>query len=165
MKRIEIAVCFNCDFVMTTGVMMYSACVNNPENDVTFHCLIDNSVTRRDKGKLMETVSAFSGKQVLFYDVDVNKFKHLKKTGLHLQRITLAAFYRLSLAEILPLELHKVLYVDGDVIIRHSLQSLWNTVLDGCPLAAVQDFIQLKIKYMNASIILISRAISIVASC
>ena len=63
----DIVACIDKRFVMPTGVMMYSVCVNNPDMDIVFHIIADNSVTSRDKCDLEETVTAFRGKQIVFY--------------------------------------------------------------------------------------------------
>ena len=46
---------------------------------------------------------------------------------------------QLYLAELLPQELDKVLYLDGDLIVRHSLLPLRNTDLDEKAIAAISD--------------------------
>ena len=53
--------------------------------------------------------------------------------------ITQATYYRLNLAEILPERIDKVLYLDGDVICRKSLVSLWNTDISQCAVAGGPD--------------------------
>ena len=66
-QTIHIAVCLDKDFVMPTGVMMYSACVNNQDVDIVFHVLIDESVTEEEQRDLKETINMFQGKKMLFY--------------------------------------------------------------------------------------------------
>lgn len=139
MEKIDIVACFNSGFVMTTGVMMYSVCVNNLEVEVTFHLVVDESVTEDDRKKLIETISVFDGKACRFYNIDSKSVTQLSKYSTHLDRVSLATYYRLCLSEILPHTLHKVLYLDGDIIVRHSLQPLWGTNLNNFAMAAVPD--------------------------
>ena len=42
-------------YVMPTGVMMYSVCVNNPDVEIVFHVIHDDSVTSKDRRDLEET--------------------------------------------------------------------------------------------------------------
>ena len=42
--RIDIAACTDRQFVMPTGVMMQSVCVNNPDVDIMFHVILDENV-------------------------------------------------------------------------------------------------------------------------
>ena len=54
-------------YVMPTGVMMQSVCVNNPDMDIVFHVIHDDSVTSKDRRDLEETVTVFKGKSIAFY--------------------------------------------------------------------------------------------------
>ncbi len=137
MEKIEIVACLDNRFVMTTGVMMYSVCVNNPDTVIIFHLLVDKSVTDEEKNSLMETVTAFAGKETVFYDIDGNSVKHYGKKRKNDNRISLATFYRLHISDVLPQNIHKVLYLDGDIIVRRTLLPLWNVSLHGVSIAAV----------------------------
>ena len=122
---------------MPTGVMACSACANNPDVDITFHIITDESVTSKDKKDLEDTICHFCNKHVVFYDFDsqiVSSYPNYLKNGP-----SLATYYRLFLSVILPASLDKVLYLDGDIIIRDSLQQLWETDLSGFAIAAVPD--------------------------
>jgi len=55
------------------------------------------------------------------------------------QWISNVTYYRLLCARILPRELVKVLYLDSDMIVRASLNALWQTLTEDCALAAVQE--------------------------
>jgi lipopolysaccharide biosynthesis glycosyltransferase len=54
------------------------------------------------------------------------------------KKITLAAYYRLLLPDLLP-TIDKIIYLDGDTIINNSLQPLWNMDLGDNYAAAVED--------------------------
>jgi len=123
----DIVACFDHGFVMPTGVMVYSVCANNADVDIVFHLVVDESVTENDKKDLVTTITAFQGKQVRFYEVSSQRCAVYPL--LKAERLTRATYYRLFLAEILPSTVDKVLYLDGDCIVRHSLSSLWNTDL------------------------------------
>ena len=136
-EKIDIAACPDKDFVMPTGVMMFSVCINNPDVDIDFHIIIDESVTKDEQQDLMDSICMFEGKTVLFY-----YFKN--RSGIQFpiiceSHLTLAAYYRLYITDVLPSSINKVLYLDGDVIIRRSLKELWDMDLSGYALAAVPD--------------------------
>lgn len=133
----EIVACLDKGFVMPTGVMMYSVCVNNQDTKIMFHLVVDESVTDTDRNDLKRTVESFQGKKVTFYTLESENFKKLP--ALEGATVTQGAYYRLFLTEILPTNLDKVLYLDGDIIVRHSLLSLWNTDLADYAVAAVTD--------------------------
>lgn len=142
--RMEIVACTDKWFVMPTGVMMHSVCVNNPDVDIMFHVIHDDSVTSKDRRDLEDVVALFKGKSVEFYPVNeyISKinFPALNDPTLgNCPSITRTTYYRLWLAEFLPPTIDKVLYLDGDVIVRHSLLSLWNTDLGDNAIAVVPD--------------------------
>src|SRR5690606_21515161 len=59
------------------------------------------------------------------------------------EHITRTSYIRLLLPELLPVDLRKVLYLDCDMIVQHSLLPLWQTPLDSFAFAAVRDrFVQ-----------------------
>lgn len=131
----DIVTCIDNKFVMPTGVMIYSVCVNNAQGAVTFHIVIDESVTLDNQRKLKEVVTPFAN-QLFFYKIDSTPFKKYPSLSKN-KRITQATYYRLYLTETLPQSLNKVIYLDGDIIVRGSLEELWNTNLERCSIAAV----------------------------
>jgi len=50
-----------------------------------------------------------------------------------------AAYLRILCPDLLPKSLSKVIYLDCDMIITQGIDELWNTEMDGYPLAAVQE--------------------------
>ena len=166
-SKIEIVACTDKWFVMPTGVMMYSACVNNPDVDIVFHVIYDDSVTFKNRRNLEETMEGFKGKSIAFYHVDVTKFPCFPNITLG-SHVTQASYYRLMLSEILPKSIRKVLYLDGDIIVRHSLLPLWDTNLKDYAVGVVPDRIEWEeafyhrlnippqFGYFNAGVVLIN---------
>ena len=145
-EKMHIAICLDKDYVIPTGVLMYSACVNNQDMDIVFHILIDESVTEKEQQDLRDIINKFEGKRVIFYPIKsmtALSFPLIKK---HLTR---AAYYRLFLSDILPSTIEKVLYLDGDIIVRHSLLPLWNTDITNYAAGAVMDVCDGDIKIYN----------------
>lgn len=136
-EKIDIVICLDKGFVLPTGVLIYSICVNNPDVDIDFHLVIDDSLTGKDKKDLLETCSQFAEKKVILYDVDISLFPNfpLKNSD----RLPRAAYYRLFLTDILPDTIDKVLYLDGDIIVRHSIIPLWQTNLNGYAVGVAID--------------------------
>jgi len=135
-EKIHITVCLDKGFVMPTGVMMYSVCVNNIDVDIDFHILIDESVTEKDQQDLKDTIYNYHGKRIIFYSVKNNS---VLSFPLNRADLTRASYYRLFLSDILPSTINKVLYLDGDIIVRHSLMPLWHTDLNSYAVGAAID--------------------------
>ena len=145
-EKIHIAVCLDNGYVMPTGVLMYSTCVNNQDVDIDFHVLIDESIDEKGQEDLKDTINKFHGKRVLFYSLKSVTALSFPLVKNHLTR---AAYYRLFLSDILPSTIEKVLYLDGDIIVRHSLLSLWNTDLTDYAVGTVMDVCDGDIKIYN----------------
>ena len=50
----DIASCFDHNYVMPQGIMMQSLCVNNKDVEIVFHLIIDESITLQDKDDLRD---------------------------------------------------------------------------------------------------------------
>lgn len=136
MSRIDLVVCPDKQYVMPTGVMIYSVCVNNLETQISFHVVIDPNVSSLDCTDLEDVVRQFDNKSIEFYPLEEELLKAVPSMD---GRITRATFYRLFLADLLPDTIEKVLYLDGDIVVRQSLCDLWNVDLTGYAIAAIPD--------------------------
>ena len=137
-EKLDIVACTDKSFVMPTGVMMLSVCVNNPETDIVFHIILEDNVKAGDRQSLEDIVSPYNGKSIVFYYANDEIQKMTFPEGEKLD-ITKVAYYRLFLADLLPKEIEKVLYLDGDLIVRHSLLPLWEIDLGEHAIAAAHD--------------------------
>ena len=134
---IDIVACTDHRNVMPTGVMMCSVCVNNPDVDIQFYVIIDADVTDEDCHDLAAVAAPYSRASVCFYHADEQLLEHpFPKVD---DLITRASYFRLYLTDILPSSIEKVLYLDGDLVVRHSLKELWNVDLSSYALAAAPD--------------------------
>ena len=143
----QIVACCDKGFVMPTGVMVYSVCVNNQDVDIDFHFVLDESVSEKDKNDLADTIHQFSGKKAFFYTVGSEQTKRFPLVNV--VNLTRATYYRLFLTEILPSTIDKILYLDGDIVVRHSLLPLWNTDIADYAVGAVIDWAEGDIEKFN----------------
>ncbi|MGR5154517.1 glycosyltransferase family 8 protein [Photobacterium swingsii] len=72
---------------------------------------------------------------VSFYEVDSNSFKNMPVSNQWPEAI----YYRILIPQLLPSSVERVLYCDCDVMIRGSIDELWNIELEGYSIAAVED--------------------------
>lgn len=142
METIEIVACIDHRFTMPAGVMIHSVCKNNPDQEIRFHVVVDESVTEEDREDLRIVAG---GNPILFYAVYSQAFSSMPL----LPGLSHAAYYRLLMPQILSGDIPKVLYLDSDIIVRHSLLPLWETVIDGYALAAVIDNLDSVIESFN----------------
>lgn len=139
MKRpMHIVLCTDNHYVMPTGVLMQSV-GQNDHVQVHYHILVNEDFASEGREALANMAGKF-GSECSFYVIGRSFTANLPfgKDGMP-KHVSLATYYRLFLTEVLPTDLHKVLYLDGDMIVRHSLLPLWNVPLDGYAVAAVPD--------------------------
>jgi len=160
----DIVACTDKNYIMPTGVMMYSVCVNNVEDNIVFH-IVTIGVSSEEKRKLYNTVSQFGNKSVNFYDT-----KELDLSVLPMisnSHVTIATYFRLFLTKLLPQNLNRIIYLDGDIVVRQSLSSLWEFDIENCAVAAVEEYCvpdsvferlqyAKEIGYFNAGVLLIN---------
>ncbi len=73
--------------------------------------------------------------EVRLRQIDISHFDHIPSTHKHVSRTTLAKF---DLGELLP-EVDKVLYIDGDALVRQDLTEYYSTELGENVMAATAD--------------------------
>lgn len=124
------------NFVQHCCIMLVSLLTNN--EDVNIYVLTEG-LTPKNKKVIEDEVTALHG-NLQFCLVEssiVEKFPMPKIGGL--SHISRATYYRLLIADLLPKDVSKAIYLDCDLIIHHSIDELWNINIDGYALAAVKQ--------------------------
>lgn len=133
----DILICLDENYLMPTEIMLHSLFVNNKGESITVHAMISGNGDY--VWKLKDFVEQYNHK---FFSYDMKKVS-LPVIPSHSNDKTnypLEAYYRLFAAEVLPRDIHKLLYMDGDIIINGSLKDLWEVDLTGYALAAAAGF-------------------------
>lgn len=126
----NIALCTDNNFTIPALICITSIFENNKDGDCHVFVLTDGiSEAPREKfSKLAKTY----GQDIKVMTIDRSRVEHLTSN----ERFPVSMYYRFFLPEMLPDE-NRVLYLDCDIIVRHSLKPLFETNLDGKALAAV----------------------------
>jgi lipopolysaccharide biosynthesis glycosyltransferase len=103
-------------------------------NRVSHIHLFHNTAAIGELPKLKSFVAKY-GSEISFYEIAPERLQSLRVDG----HVSAAAYYRLMSALILPANIEKILYLDSDIIVRHSLSELWEIDLKDQALAAVDD--------------------------
>lgn len=90
--------------------------------------VIDIGMSDEHKADLLNLVTSYGRKLEFLEDLNVEDIVHTK---INVGRWHISTFSRLFLLHVLPASLNKVIYIDCDMIIRHSLQTLWNMDMEG----------------------------------
>ena len=136
--NIDIVLCLDTNYLLPAKVTICSICVNNKDADLTFHIITDP--------KSKDVVSSLSGEtgrwnqKIQLYTIEPDMCE-----GLPFGRpdqpthASIASYYRLFLASVLPDTVEKVLYFDCDMIVRHSLAPLWDMDISQYSILACDD--------------------------
>jgi len=135
-KTMNIAVCLDENFVMPTTVMLESLGQNNTTECVNVFCVSEKMLCEDSRKILKDECSKF-GFTIYFFDYNLSDREKLRNANTG--RWSLAAYLKLYLSEVLPKDIDKVIFLDGDIIVRHNLAELWSTNVEGKALAGVRD--------------------------
>lgn len=132
---IHIAFCINDAYAKYACVTIKSIVDNHPDEMVTIHVL-SADISEKSKERLSESIIGAESHVVLvYYVVDDTKFEGLRVKP----RWPICAWYRLALCEILPQEVHRVLYLDADTVVDANLFHLFQLDMENKSIAAVHD--------------------------
>ena len=156
---INIAVCTDENFSIPALVCITSVFENNKEEECYVYVLNDglsnNAIVKFEK------LASEYKQQIIIKTIDKHRFDGLTVN----ERFPISMYYRYLLPEILP-KVDKILYLDCDIIVRHSLNNLFETQLGNKALAAVvaescddifwTNLLKLKTLYFNSGVLLIN---------
>lgn len=128
---INLALCFDFKYKEMALAVVRSILENTEVSNCSFYLVVDmDDAQIRATARYLDSLSV----KYLIKTVDQKLFQGLTTKG----HITRAAFMRLELARIFP-NLEKVLYLDSDLIFIKDVRDIWETDIEGKPLAAVRN--------------------------
>ena len=136
------------NYIMPSAVMMKSVSVNNADEEIVFHVQIDQSVKEEGRRSIKHVLSN-PKHSVLFHMMDGNIFKDYPSLGTTKSYLSKTAYYRLFVTDVVSDDVHKILYLDGDIIVRKSLKPLWETSIDNYAIGCVTDMAEGRHDYMR----------------
>lgn len=118
------------------GISIVSLFENNKDIDDIIVYIIDNNISDKNKKRLLNTSKKYDRKIIFVYTIDIEK---ITKTNIYVGRWNIGTFFRLYLSSIIPQDVDKIIYIDCDMIIRHSLKEIYNMDMDKYLVAGVDD--------------------------
>ena len=121
------------------GTSMLSIFENTKEW-ITIHLLHDNTLTEANKALFIKLVRKY-GHYICFYNMDelaLSVMAPIEEWGAK-ARFSKAALYRLLVGRVIPSKIHRLIYLDADIIFNLDIKELWEEDLKGAPLGAVSD--------------------------
>ena len=157
--------CYAADeqFSMQTGVSMLSVLHATPVRPICFF-ILDGGLQPRSRATLSALAAAHDA-EVQYIDI-LPQLDSIRRYG---QKAwgdfpSLVTWARLFLPQLLPAEVDRVLYLDGDTLVAGDLSELYATDLSGVSIAAVEDCVNRQYRaalgltpeapYINAGVLL-----------
>lgn len=133
----ELNITINTDnrFIQHTMAMLCSLYENNRQHKIIVHVL-QNNLSEESRKYLIDLTDRYN-MEISFYTVqeDVLDGVQFRKN----RPLSLAAYYRLLLSEVLPKSLEKVLYLDCDTIVMDDISEIFQLEIENYALAATLD--------------------------
>lgn len=131
MREINICMITDNNYVVPTTVAMTSAiCHKDPQTVYHFYLLVAG-VSRFNRERL--AMLAADRVKIDFIEADAAKYSQIQVKS----HVPQSAALKFDLASVLDMD--KVLYMDGDILVRRDLSGFYNTDLNGFLVAAVRD--------------------------
>lgn len=126
----------NDNYVQHLSVAIASILVNSLPNEKFNFYILDGNISNKNKDILL-SLKNLKDFNMEFIKVDEDMFKMCPITP-ECYHISNQCYYRYIIPWVKP-ELKKVLYLDCDIVVKDSLQDLWNVDLKDNYVAAVED--------------------------
>ena len=156
-EKETINICVACDdnYSKYAGVVIASILANALNDEKLAVFILDGGISEGHK-KEIASLQSIRDFELNFIEIDQSLFSEYANIKTH-SYITIATYYRLRLASLLP-HIDKIIYFDCDMVINSSLYELFHTNMDGFLIAGVQDINKKMIKknptYVNAGMLI-----------
>lgn len=98
--------------------------------------VIDIGISDEHKQSLLDLSAKYDRHLLFLENLNVEK---IVQTKLNVGRWHISTFSRLFLLHVLPADVEKVIYIDCDTIIRHSLKTVWEMDMEGAWCMSTDD--------------------------
>ncbi len=118
---INLAVCVDDTFASHLAVLLFSVGVHIASSrNLKVYIICDNSLSEINRGKISDTVKGFKFDIIFLSDT-------YNYNGLSIgKNFSKAGFFRINLTKILPAEVHKVLYLDADIVANGNIIEIYD---------------------------------------
>lgn len=130
--KIHLAIAFDMNYLLPFHALLASVLDNHDPEKVVFH-LIAGGVNEEERESIRS--AARNRAEVFFYDESF-----LNETALVISGSwTTAVYYRLLFPLLIPEHVSRMIYLDADTLVLKDLGQLYQSDLEGFPVAAVYD--------------------------
>lgn len=135
MDKITLLIASDDAFAMPMTVALHSALRHLPQGLMVEIFIVDGGITSQNRAKIVSLLKpVHAGAQLHFKTLDLSRF-----AGSNVGRLTLTSLARIFVAEIVPPQTERALYLDCDIVVTGDLSALWKIDMTGVPLMVAQD--------------------------
>ena len=137
------AFCVDANYVKYAGILMHNLLALHPEEQLNFH-LMTTGVDEEDEKRLDIFAKKFADRMNLFVYDATELLAGIPMGENAPPRLKTVVLLRIMLAECLPENVDRVIYMDVDMLVLTPLKELWQTDLQGKAIAAVPYMVEEK---------------------
>lgn len=119
------------------GISMLSLYENSKDMDEIVVYILDSGISDSNKQKIESICNKYCRKLPVW--IPARNISAELSMDVAVDRGSLSQYARLFISSVLPDDLQRVLYLDCDTIINHSINELWNLDTQGKTIAALMD--------------------------
>lgn len=136
MEKVKILCATDDKYVPYCGIMLTSVFLNHPHGSVEVYILLEKPLSLQNSRKFEGLANKYSN-EIKYVFVDNSLLKTIQINGMSYW--TIATYYRLLAAQLLPDSVHRILYLDCDIIVDGNVSALWKMNWDGIAAGVVPD--------------------------
>ena len=140
-EKINVAFTIDDNYALFAMLTINSILQNNISNSEYTFYIVEDNLSNKNK-KIMEKYVKKQNQKVEFINIDTKKIANGENLFKYLSRITPIGMARILLPDLLPKELHKVLYLDADLLVTTDIKNLYDTNLENKPVGMVLNFVK-----------------------
>lgn len=159
-QNINVAFTIDKNYPIFTQIVIFSILENNLSKNHYHFYIVENNMTKRQKIE-MENFVKEREQDISFIHISTDKIDNgvnVYKNNFIRGRISRIGIARLLLPEVLPKSVHRVIYLDSDVIVSDDIAKLYNTDLKNNPIGMVIDAYSIRMykkpDYYNSGVII-----------
>ena len=150
--------CTDDNYARHLGVLMVSIRENNKSSHIRYW-VVSNGISEQNLSKLRSIATEDFEVEIVDFQQNLEFLSSTIQKGAN---ISLASYIRLFVADLVPRDLNRILYLDCDVICRGPIEEFFRIPMDGATVLGVRDFIgaengyRLGVdRYINAGVLMI----------
>ncbi len=133
----EIVVSLNENYLLPAGVLLCSLFENNINEEINVHLFLGEG--KNDFWQPLCDLSDKYHQSVSLYQL-YGKISSKNIDGIDTHRYPIESYNRLFMGRFLPTDVHKVIYLDCDMVVNNSLHDLWEENIEDYAVGVVTDY-------------------------